>query len=325
MSTSRFMVILLVFIFITGAGIVIGRDRLLLLLMTTDSPPELLEVEFQGSGVSWFDDYYTVQVIDENTYAIGEPRYYQQNYNYLLLGEKQAVVFDAGTGQRDIRSVVASITQLPVTFIPSHLHYDHIGNEVIFQRTALIDLPHLRERVKEGVLQLAWYEHLGEIEGFEAPALAISRWLEPGGTIDLGNRQLTVLYTPGHTDDSISLFDPASGYLFSGDFIYPGPLYGFLPNSNLGDYLQGALTLQAIDDDQIRIFGAHRAMPPGMPELAMDDVSSLRIALEAIRAGRAQSSGFYPVSYTVTDKILLLAEPPFLQSWQARYPELARE
>ncbi|MBT3425873.1 MAG: MBL fold metallo-hydrolase [Gammaproteobacteria bacterium] len=325
MSTSRFMVVLLLFIFITGTGIVIGRDRLLLLIMTTESPPELLEPKFEGSDVIWFDDYYTIQAIDEKTYAIGEPRYFQHNYNYLLLGEKEAVVFDAGTGQRDIRSVVASITQLPVTFIPSHLHYDHIGNEVIFARTALIDLPHLRERVREGVLQLVWYEHLGELEGYAAPALAISRWLKPGESIDLGDRQLTVLYTPGHTDDSISLLDPASGYLFSGDFIYPGPLYGFLPNSNMGDYLQGSITLQAIADDDLRIFGAHRAGPLGMPELVMDDLSSLRIALEAIRAGRAQSSGFYPVSYTVSDEILLLAEPPFLQSWQARYPELARQ
>jgi glyoxylase-like metal-dependent hydrolase (beta-lactamase superfamily II) len=318
------MVILLVFIFVTGAGIVIGRDRLLLLIMTTDSPPELLEVEFQGSDVIWFDDYYTVQAIDEKTYAIGEPRYYQQNYNYLLLGEKQAVVFDAGTGQRDIRSVVASITQLPVTFIPSHLHYDHIGNEVIFQRTALIDLPHLRKRVQEGVLQLAWYEHLGEVEGYAAPALTISRWLEPGGSIDLGGRQLTVLYTPGHTDDSISLFDPVSNYLFSGDFIYPGPLYAFLPNSNLGDYLQGSITLEAIAGEHLRIFGAHRAGPLGMPELALSDLSRLRMTLETIRAGRAQNTGFYPVSYSVNDRIQLLAEPAFLQRWQARYPELAQ-
>jgi hydroxyacylglutathione hydrolase len=323
-STSRFMVILLVFIFVTGAGIVIGRDRLLLLIMTTDSPPELLEVEFQGSDVIWFDDYYTVQAIDEKTYAIGEPRYYQQNYNYLLLGEKQAVVFDAGTGQRDIRSVVASITQLPVTFIPSHLHYDHIGNEVIFQRTALIDLPHLRKRVQEGVLQLAWYEHLGEVEGYAAPDLTISRWLEPGGSIDLGGRQLTVLYTPGHTDDSISLFDPVSNYLFSGDFIYPGPLYAFLPNSNLGDYLQGSITLEAIAGEHLRIFGAHRAGPLGMPELALSDLSRLRMTLETIRAGRAQNTGFYPVSYSVNDRIQLLAEPAFLQRWQARYPELAQ-
>jgi len=318
------VVLLLLFIFIAGGGIVIGRDRLLLFTMANESPPELLEVEFQGSDVSWFDDYYTVHAIDEKTYAIGEPRYYQQNYNYLLLGEKEAVVFDAGTGQRDIRSVVASITQLPVTFIPSHLHYDHIGNEVIFQRTALIDLPHLRNRVQEGVLQLAWYEHLGEVEGYAAPALAISRWLEPGGTIDLGGRQLTVLYTPGHTDDSISLFDPVSNYLFSGDFIYPGPLYAFLPNSNLGDYVQGSITLEAIAGEHLRIFGAHRAGPLGMPELALSDLSRLRMALETIRAGRAQYTGFYPVSYSVNDKIQLLAEPAFLQSWQARYPELAQ-
>ena len=314
------MLILLCVLVITGA-IVTGRHRLLVYVMALEGPPELLEVKIEGNDIRWFDDYFTVQAIDEKTFAIGEPRYYQQNYNYLLLGETKAIVFDAGTGQRDIRRVVESITQLPVTFIPSHLHYDHIGNDIVFPRTALIDLPHLRKRSIKGTLQVAWYEHLGEAEGYAAPALTVTQWLAPGSTIELGNRQLKVLYTPGHTDDSISLLDSASGYLFSGDFIYPGPLYGFLPDSNMGDYLQGAATLQAIDDRALRIFGAHGAGPPGVPELAAGDVSSLQAALKAVQAGRVSSSGFYPVSYPVNDEIMLLTEPAFLQNWQARYPE----
>jgi len=52
--------------------------------------------------VIWFDDYYTVQAIDEKTFAIGEPRYFQKNFNYLIVGESRAIVFDAGTGQRAI-------------------------------------------------------------------------------------------------------------------------------------------------------------------------------------------------------------------------------
>jgi hypothetical protein len=111
------MLILLCIVVITGA-IVTGRHRLLVYVMALEGQPELLEVKIEGNDIRWFDDYFTVQAIDEKTFAIGEPRYYQQNYNYLLLGETQAIVFDAGTGQRDIRRVVESITQLPVIFIP---------------------------------------------------------------------------------------------------------------------------------------------------------------------------------------------------------------
>ena len=240
------------------AIVVDQRTNLLIYSMTTEELPDLLEPKDEGDEVRWFDDYYTIQKIDERTFAIGEPRYYQLNFNYLIIGDTRAVIFDAGTGQRDIRRVVESLTSLPITFIPSHLHYDHIGNEVIFEKTALVDLPHLRKRAIDNKLPLTRYEHLGEVEGYPLPELKVSEWLAPNETIDLGGRLLMVLYTPGHTEDSISLFDKESGYLFSGDFLYPGELYGFLPNSNMGDYLQGAETIESLGEMSLRVFGAHR-------------------------------------------------------------------
>jgi hydroxyacylglutathione hydrolase len=38
----------------------------------------------------WIDDYYVVEDIDATTFAIGEPRYYQGNYSYLIIGAERA-------------------------------------------------------------------------------------------------------------------------------------------------------------------------------------------------------------------------------------------
>ena len=302
--------------------IIYQRANILIYSMASTELPQLLDPRDEGEGAVWFDDYYTIHKIDERTFAIGETRYYQLNFNYLILGDSRAVIFDAGTGQRDIGAVVPSLTDLPVTFIPSHLHYDHIGNDVVFDRTALVDLPHLRARAENSKLKLTRFEHLGEVEGYPLPELTVSEWLAPNETIDLGGRYLKVLYTPGHTQDSISLLDEGAGYLFAGDFLYPGQLYGFLPNSNMGDYLQGAQTIESVSGMNLRVFGAHRDDALGVPELRLETVVKLQAALEAIQSGALKSNGMYPVAYAVSERVELLAEPKWLQKWKPTYPEL---
>jgi glyoxylase-like metal-dependent hydrolase (beta-lactamase superfamily II) len=297
-------------------GIAIAqRYRILAHVLSLAGTPALLEKMDEGPEVRWFDDYFTVQQLDERTFAIGEPRYHQQNYSYLIVGSERAVLFDAGPGVRDMSGLVQSLTERPVTFIPSHFHYDHVGNEVTFDHVAVVDLPALRARAPDGRLQLEFAEHLGVAEGFEAPRLEVDEWLAPGAEIPLGDRTLRVLHTPGHTEESISLLDLASGDLFSGDFLYPGPLFAFLPNSGMGDYLQGADTVLAAAPAESRVFGAHRVAPPGAPELSVSDVVDLRSALRAIRAGELRGEGLYPVVYRVNDRVDLLAEPRWLQRW----------
>ena len=306
---------------VLAAVIVWQRHYLAISVLSTGEPPALSAATDEGPDAQWFDDYFAVFQLDARTFAIGEPRYHQQNFSYLIEGDDRAVLFDAGPGFRDIRAVAEALTDLPITFVPSHFHFDHTGNDITFDRVAVVDLPHIRGRAEDNLLTLTWIEHLGAAEGVEAPTLKIDEWLTIGSSIDLGGRQLTVLFTPGHTDDSISLFDAASETLFSGDFIYFGPLIGFLPNSNMGDYMQGTTTLLSILPQNAKLFGAHRMMPPGAPELNMGDLSDLQEKLTLIQKGELEGEGFYPIIYTINDRVEFWAEPGWLQDWTPRYPE----
>jgi glyoxylase-like metal-dependent hydrolase (beta-lactamase superfamily II) len=302
-------------------GLLLGwgftQRRLLILhaVATGERAPLLVAAE-EGPGVEWVDDYFTTEFLDADTIAIGEPRFAQQNFNYLIIGSERAVLFDAGPGVRDIRTLAESLTDRPITFVPSHFHYDHLGDRATFARVAVVDLPALRTRAPEDDLELTTAEHLGFAEGIAIPTLHVTEWLKPNSILSLGDRELLVLHTPGHTEDSISLVDLSRGWIFSGDFIYPGELYGFLPNSSMGDYLDGANAILGVSaPPDARILGAHRVAPPGAPRLALGDVLDLRKTLEAIRARKIDGEGLYPVAYPVNDRVTMLAEPRWLQRW----------
>jgi hydroxyacylglutathione hydrolase len=143
------------------------------------------------------DDYFAVEDLGEGTFAIGEPRYYQQNYSYLIIGSTRALLFDSGSGTRDISGVVGHLTKLPVTVIVSHLHFDHLGGIVPFKHMAMIDLPETRADVSGSFFQPKRYEYMGLVDGLAAPSVRVGEWLKPGAIIDLGDRSIRALSTPG--------------------------------------------------------------------------------------------------------------------------------
>jgi glyoxylase-like metal-dependent hydrolase (beta-lactamase superfamily II) len=236
----------------------------------------------------WIDDYYVVEAVDATTIAIGEPRYYQGNYSYLIIGTDRAVLFDAGTGTRDIVPIARSLTKLPITVIPSHLHFDHVGALGRFDRTALLDMPSLRARIRDSRLTLQRNEFLGFVEDLASPTFRVDEWWGKSTTIDLGNRRVRVLSTPGHTPTSVSLYDQERQQLFVGDFLYPGHLYAFTPGASRSAYLATARQLLSQIGPDTRIYAAHMADPPApvqAPTLEFADLKALEATLVAIDEG----------------------------------------
>jgi hydroxyacylglutathione hydrolase len=264
----------------------------------------------------WFDDYYVVADLGEGTYAIGEPRYEQCNFSYLIIGTQRALLFDTGPGLHDIRSVVRTLTPLPVTALPSHLHFDHVGNLARFDDVALPDLQPLREQARHGRFALGFYQYLGFVEGFKRPVFSVSRWIAPDSEIDLGGRTLTLLSVPGHTPDSVALLDRRSNRLFAGDFIYPSEIYAQFPGANLRDYAASAERVSRLLNAASSVYGGHgcdRLPDVGVPVLHREDLEDLARALGAAdAAGVSAGSGWYPRHFPVNERMTLLAKYPWM-------------
>jgi len=300
------------------------RYRVLIPLSTTGEPvPQVQEaVPVPGGLVFAQDAHFTIVQLDAQTYAIAEPYSWARNVNYLILGDQRALLFDAGVGHYDIRPVVRSITDLPLTFMPSHFHYDHTG-QGDWPNLALVDLPHVRDRAVNDRVSPTWGEHLGSSEAISLPTWEVSEWVKPNTTIDLGGRSLLLLYTPGHTNNSVSLFDTEREIMFTGDFYSgSGSLSSFLPTSRLGDYLQSAEKVlrrtQQLQDLVLR--GAHAPPANTIPFGSREDIQILRNRLLAIREGSLTGEGTYPVTYSIKTDLVLSAEPGFLQDWEPTYP-----
>lgn len=250
----------------------------------------------------WYDDYFLIETLDADTFATGEPRYYQGNYSYLILGTQRAVLFDAGTGLKDIVPVARSLTALPITVIPSHLHFDHVGALGRLDKTALIDSPSLRARIVDSKLTLQRYEFLGFADRLKPPTFRVDEWWAPDSIIDIGGRSLKVLATPGHTPTSVSLYEADRHLLFAGDFVYPSSLYAFLPGASRSAYLRTTRRLLSIVDPTTKILTAHMADATESvraPVMGVADLKALERTLSDIDRGAANSRGFYPRVFPV--------------------------
>lgn len=73
------------------------------------------------------DNWFTIDTIDENTYAISEYKHWEETHCYLLNGTKRSLLIDTGLGICNISKVVSKLTDKPVTAIATHIHWDHIG------------------------------------------------------------------------------------------------------------------------------------------------------------------------------------------------------
>ena len=186
--------------------------------------------------------------IDSETYAISEPKYWQQNVSYLILGSTQGVLFDTGPGLYSIRTVVEKLTKLPLLVIPSHLHFDHVGRIQEFPNIGLMGLPELRQQVRDGVL----HETPEQFMLTGPHSFKVSRCLSDGDVLELGGRQLLVMNTPGHTPESTALLDRERHMVFTGDLVNRIVTLCDVPGS---DVHQTATSLERL----------LKTVPPGSP------------------------------------------------------------
>ena len=234
---------------------------------------------------------FVVHKLTDFLYAIGEPGYYQKNFSYLLVGNDQALMFDSGANQKeDITLVASKITDKPLSLLPSHLHFDHLGGLHNFKSIYLVDTPFTRQfKDKDDFYRVPEPVYLGNFDHMVVPPFKVARLIKPDETIDLGGLKMRLISVPGHTQDEVALFDETHNILLSGDHVYPS----WLLAGNLKDYVASLDATLKMINQQTAIYGAHADEDPTkVPAMTYANVQSIRDKMALILAGRAKGEAF---------------------------------
>jgi len=188
------------------------------------------------------DDWFTVEKIDHDTFALSEYGHWEESHCYLLLGESRAVLIDTGLGVSNIRKVVDALTRLPVTAVTTHVHWDHIGGHRYFDHIAVHEaerdwlsggFPLPLEAVKQQLIRLPCdFPPDFRVDDYHIFQGAPQVILHDGDCLDLGGRRLHVIHTPGHSPGHCCYYEPEREYLYTGDLIYGGCLDAFYPTTD---------------------------------------------------------------------------------------------
>ena len=181
----------------------------------------------------WFE----VHLLPCGGWAIYEPGHFQEVISFLFEGRERALLWDTGLGVDDIGALAESLTAKPLTVLNSHAHFDHMGGNWQFKAVHAADHPVARARISRGLGRETVAEHMNQFSrpfppGFDPAQYEIRgadyRPVSEGDSFDLGGRAFETLATPGHSPDSLMLFDRENSILLTGDTFYPAALYTHL-------------------------------------------------------------------------------------------------
>lgn len=161
---------------------------------------------------------------DEHTVIIRESKSvsYEAPFLFLLFGNERALLLDSGaTPDPDKFPLRATVDQViaewlarhpraayPLVVAHTHGHNDHVAGDGQF-----VGRPDTT------------------VVGRELDAVkrhfSFTSWPDQIVTFDLGGRVVEVTGSPGHHRAAITIYDPWTGFLLTGDTVIPGRLYAF--------------------------------------------------------------------------------------------------
>ena len=174
-------------------------------------------------------------------------------YIYGSTAQKEVIVIDPGGDVERIVAVLYRLTARVRSIVNTHGHVDHIvANRALKKRTGAEVLIH---RADAGMLIDARKNFSGMLaEPVTSPPA--DRLLEGGDVIQVGDLQLKVAHTPGHSPGGISLL--GDGVVFTGDTLFAGSIGRWdFPGASYNLLLASVRNKLLVLDDNTVVYPGH--------------------------------------------------------------------
>ena len=213
--------------------------------------------------------WYRLAVVEDSVTRLQEPfvHPYLSANMHLVRGRDADLLVDTGMGIVPLTQALPLVAGKPLIAVATHIHLDHVGSLHEFaerwgplqsaadfatmpeHRTYESAFAALSEPVTRPPFE-GW-----SMAGYTIRPAPLTRALGEGDIVDLGDRTFTVMHLPGHSPDSIALFDEADGLFLCGDAIYDDQMIDDLADSDRVAY---RATMRRILDLPVRLgLGGH--------------------------------------------------------------------
>ncbi len=159
---------------------------------------------------------------DQSSYILRQNKClsFEAPFIYVLFGKQKVLVLDTGATESAAefplyKTVLALVKaqskqdgalEKELLVIHSHSHGDHYAGDSQFKGEPNVSLV---EPNRAAIMEF----------------FAFDNWPDGDATIELGDRTLTVMPTPGHQEEALTVYDPQTKWLLTGDTFYPGYIY----------------------------------------------------------------------------------------------------
>lgn len=262
----------------------------------------------ENDANGWFETYR----LPGNVLGTCEVQHLQEVNHFIILGSERSLVLDAGLGIVNSKPLIDELCPNGYQVINCHRHFDHAGNNWHFDEVLHADEKGAIEQARTGVAHMYLANQsdpdmfvFDYPEGFDPDAYWIrpfnGRTVEDGHIFDLGDRKVEVVYTPGHTEDHLMLYDHAFDILFSGDMVYLDVIYAQFGNDIMGHsdidaYIASLDKISERFPDVRYIYTSHNDF-----SVPVDSIGRIREALVAVRDGTAQGEPLHDEKFGYYD------------------------